>query len=103
MDFETIRFEKVTVHENLTLVALVDENERVLSAGVFDSRVDAETAIAFAQTMLFNTGTAAPRDGEGMTPPKPDELPKFPDLLKKINRHKEELLKKISPHMEEKG
>lgn len=91
-----MRFEKKVLHENLTFVALVDDDERVIAAGVFNQQEDAETAIGFCQAMIFNAGLGVPinamKDSDiPPTPPKHDELPRLSDVITKLTDHARQL------------
>ena len=95
-----MRFEKFSLNEYLTLVALVDDDQRVIAAGVFNSQDDAITAIGFCQAALFNTRTAFPVEAMNdsdtpPTPPEKDELPKLPDILKKLFDHTRAIKKQM--------
>lgn len=93
-----MEFKTFSLNEFLTLVTLVDDDERVIAAGVFNSAEDTETAIGFCQAALFNTGTAFPveamKDSDiPPTPPNRDELPTLPDVLTKLTNHARQLKK----------
>ena len=95
-----MRFEKIKLNEYLTLLAVVDDGERVVAAGVFNSEEDADTAEGFAQALLFNTGTAFPlgamKDSDiPPTPPKQNELPRLDDVLKKLTEHAQAIRKQM--------
>ena len=66
-----MKFLKIVVHEKCQMLALVDDDDNILTCGTFTSDQDTETAEDFAYTLLINTGLLkVPFD---MTQPKKTE------------------------------